>query len=87
MENAQAQVLRVEVTESFERALDNSWRRLREKARAQWENQFAGSDPSDACVSVRIIAASDRQSSPVPCGGFLAKPVPAKTGKVRPSLA
>jgi hypothetical protein len=80
-------MLRIEVRETFERALDDSWRRLRDKARAQWENQLMGSDPSDACASVRIIDPTDKQSSPMPCGGFLAKPPQPETGKVRPRLA
>jgi hypothetical protein len=81
------EIAKIEMIEGLERALDKSWRRLRETARAQWEHQFAGNDPSDACVSVRIVGATDRRSLPVPCGGFLANPPRPKTGKVRPSLA
>jgi hypothetical protein len=81
------EIAKIEMIEGLERALDSSWRRLREKAYTQWESQFAANDPSDACVSVRIVAATDRQLSSVPCGGFLATPARPETGKARPRLA
>ena len=47
----------IESTEAVQRALDNKFRRLVTHARTQWEQRFAGKDPSDACVTVRIVAA------------------------------
>ena len=37
-------------------ALDVSYERVLNTAKAQWEQHFEGSDPADACVSVRITA-------------------------------
>jgi len=37
-------------------ALDVSYARVLKAANEQWEQHFAGSDPSDACVSVRITS-------------------------------
>lgn len=36
--------------------VENNFRRLVENARIKWERSFAGHDPSDACVTVRIVA-------------------------------
>ena len=46
--------LKWETIEGLKWAIDNSYRRLRDAARHEWEQRFAGPDPSDACVSVRI---------------------------------
>jgi hypothetical protein len=48
-------------------ALDVNYGRVLASARAQWERNFEGKDPSDACVSVRI-------SSGKPTAGILKKP-------------
>ncbi|HWM26332.1 MAG TPA: hypothetical protein VNP98_16065 [Chthoniobacterales bacterium] len=42
--------------------------RLFETAQKHWERQFAGKDPSDACVSVRVTS-SDSPKRSVPCAG------------------
>ena len=34
--------------------LDQSYAQLRERARMEWQSRCAGTDPSDACVHVRI---------------------------------
>ena len=47
-------------------ALDVNYARVLASARAQWERNFEGKDPSDACVSVRI-------SSGKPTAGILKK--------------
>jgi hypothetical protein len=66
----QDQMTKYELIEGLQRAIDNSYRRLREKARHEWESRFASNDPSDACVTVRISSA--RIQTPVlPCAGFL----------------
>ena len=48
-------------------ALDMNYARVLATARTQWERNFEGKDPSDACVSVRI-------SSGKPMAGILKKP-------------
>ena len=47
-------------------ALDVNYARVLATAQTQWEQNFAGNDPSDACVSVRI-------SSGKPMAGILKK--------------
>jgi hypothetical protein len=47
-------------------ALDLNYTRVLATAQTQWERNFAGNDPSDACVSVRI-------SSGKPLAGILKK--------------
>lgn len=37
-------------------ALDVNYARVLDAARTQWEHHFAGNDPSDACVTVRITS-------------------------------
>jgi hypothetical protein len=37
-------------------ALDVNYERVLDSARQQWERHFAGNDPSDACVRVRITS-------------------------------
>lgn len=53
-------------------ALDRNYDRLRATAKQQWEHNFAGKDPSDACVSVRITAGDPPRHS-IPCAGILRK--------------
>jgi hypothetical protein len=40
--------------QGLRRALDKSYAQLRERAQAEWQRRYAGRDPSDACVRVRI---------------------------------
>jgi hypothetical protein len=47
-------------------ALDMNYARVLARAETRWERNFAGNDPSDACVSVRI-------SSGKPLAGILKK--------------
>ena len=47
-------------------ALDLNYARVLASARTRWEVHFAGNDPSDSCVSVRI-------SSGKPLAGILKK--------------
>ena len=47
-------------------ALDLNYARVLATAQTQWDQNFAGSDPSDSCVSVRI-------SSGKPLAGILKK--------------
>jgi hypothetical protein len=54
-------------------ALDMAYGRLLETARQEWEHNFAGKDPSDACVSVRV-SPGDSQRLSLPCAGILRRP-------------
>ena len=51
-------------------ALDVNYGRVLASAKAQWERNFEGKDPSDACVTVRI-------SSGKTTAGILKKPAGA----------
>lgn len=53
-------------------ALDVGYERLLEMASESWERNFAGKDPSDACVSIHI-SAGDSQESPLATAGILRK--------------
>jgi hypothetical protein len=66
-------------------ALDMNYARVMEIARNEWEHTFAGKDPSDACVSVRI-SSGDPQKSAVACGGILRKPSRSLLSGNRPGL-
>jgi hypothetical protein len=56
--------------DALRRALDMNYARLRATAKQQWERNFAGKDPSDACVSVRVTG-GDSQPRSLPCAGIL----------------
>ena len=51
-------------------ALDVNYGRVLASAKAQWERNFEGKDPSDACVSVRITSGK-------PTAGIIKKPAGA----------
>jgi hypothetical protein len=56
-----------EVAEGLRHSLNNNFGRLLGAAGREWERRFAGTDPSDACVSVRIsggIRADFRRFAP-----------------------
>jgi len=72
---------------ALRKALDSNYARLLETGKQQWERNFAGKDPSDACVSVRVTA-GDLQRSSLPCAGILRRrPKLLLNGNGRPSLA
>lgn len=48
--------LSVEFAHSMLRAIEKKYGALICAARKEWEHRFAGRDPADACVSVRISA-------------------------------
>ena len=56
--------------DGLRQALDMNYARLLETAKQQWERNFAGKDPSDACVSVRVTS-GDSQRPSLPCAGIL----------------
>jgi hypothetical protein len=80
------EILKVEIIDGLQRALDKNFHRVRENARRNWEAQFTAPDPSDACVSVRISAAPQARLSVVPAAGFLARKTRPQTAKLRPLL-
>jgi hypothetical protein len=43
-----------ELVATFRSTLDKKYQQVLRGAEARWERDFAGKDPSDACVSVRI---------------------------------
>jgi hypothetical protein len=43
-----------ELVEGLQKALEKNYGRILRAAGKEWERRFAGKDPSDACVSVRI---------------------------------
>ena len=55
---------------SLMQSLDMTYARMVETARQRWEHNFAGNDPSDACVSVRV-GSGDSQRLSLPCAGIL----------------
>ena len=71
----------IELIEMLQRAVDRSYRRLREAARADWERLFASKDWSNKRASVRVHPAegSDKKTG-LPGSGFLK---PQKTGSAR----
>jgi hypothetical protein len=72
----------LEVTLRLQYAIDQNYRQILERARSEWERKFAGPDPSDACVSVRIKQpASDSRGDPKPRAGFQAKKSRRSGGK------
>ena len=70
--NATQQLLTDTVTDTrrliagLRQALDMNYARVLATAETQWEQNFAGKDPSDACVTMRI-------SSGKPLAGILKK--------------
>jgi hypothetical protein len=56
----------VDEVAGLERALDKSYTRMRERAKAAWARHDAGKDPSDACVSVRVTPAAESSGSASP---------------------
>jgi hypothetical protein len=81
----QREAEKAEIIAGLRHALDSSYRRFVESARADWERLF-GSDPADACVTVRVAL---DQPSAVRGSGFLKsrRPSTHKVGKRLPGFA
>jgi hypothetical protein len=60
----EAEILKCETIERLQRAIDCNYRRLFESARREWELRFAGKDPSDTCVKVRVATIKASQTMP-----------------------
>jgi len=54
-------------------ALDLNYARLLDGAKNEWDRKYAGKDPSDACVSVRIRSGGSEKIA-LSCGGILKRP-------------
>ena len=52
------EMIKLELIEELQHAIDQNYRRLFDAAKDHWEHSFAGKDPSNTCVSVRIGATS-----------------------------
>ena len=81
---------KLEMIEGLRHALDRNYRRVLQTARADWERLFAGKDPSDACVSVRVtVGDSEPETRSVRGSGFLKarKPSQAKHRRSLPGFA
>lgn len=75
--------------DGLRQALDMNYARLLETAEQEWKRNFAGKDPSEACVSVRV-SSGDSQRVSLPRAGLLRKRGQSQsllTGSGHPSLA
>ena len=52
----------------MEQSLKINYPRLFETVKKHWELSYAGKDPSDACVSIRVSSSESPKRS-VPCAG------------------
>jgi hypothetical protein len=79
-------MLKCEVIERLQRAIDNQYLRLLETTRGHWEQKSAAQDPSDACVRIHIASkTAEAPASGLVCAGYLAKHVSPQAGKIRSS--
>ena len=76
------EVAKAEVIAGLRHALDTQYRRLIQTARADWERLF-GSDPSDACVTVRVSA---KQPETIRGSGFLKSRRPVSKSQSKSSV-
>src|SRR4051812_36186032 len=72
-------ISRCRTRKSLQQALDQTYRRIREAAKTDWNRLFAGQDPSDEAVTVHISKDQMAQElAGIPRAGFLpvrSKPV------------
>ncbi len=84
----QDQMIKYELVEGLQRSIDNSYRRLFESAKQEWERRFAGNDPSDACVSIRIDSfTAETSAKALPRAGYLPKPMRPRNRQMRLRLS
>jgi hypothetical protein len=82
------EAIKCEMIAGLQRAIDRNYRRIVQAAKSDWERLFAGKDPSDACVSVRINSpVSEASTTAVPRAGYLSKPASLPAAKTKPRLA
>ena len=51
-----------QIAEGMLRAIKKNYGRLIATARKEWERKYAGSDPGDSCVTVRINTGKSRET-------------------------
>ena len=75
--------------ESLHKALDQLYHNLVEAAKADWEQLFADSDPSDTCVTVRISKehVADELAGIARAGALPVKRAKSINGKIRRRVA
>jgi hypothetical protein len=78
----QREVDKAEIIAALRHALDVQYRRFCQAARADWERLF-GSDPADACVTVRV---TENQSAAIRGSGFLKSRRPISKPNAKSSL-
>ncbi|SRR6266487_2673937 len=84
----QDQMIKLELVEGLQRAIDYRYRRLFESAKEEWERRFGGKDPSDACASVRIESfTAETSAKALSRAGYLPKPVRPRNRQMRLRLA
>jgi hypothetical protein len=64
VEKIEKELIKLELIEGLQCAIDQNYHRLFEAAKAQWERNFAGNDPSDACVRIRVTTIEETQTMP-----------------------
>ena len=64
VEKIENEMIKCELIEGLQRAIDQNYRRLLEAAKAQWELRFAGKDPRDACARIRVTRIKETQTMP-----------------------
>jgi hypothetical protein len=70
-------IVRDQLTAGMRQSIAARFEQILGAAAADWEKRFAGADPSDACVSVRITTGPARQNGTAG-GGVLTKPARGK---------
>lgn len=78
----QRELAKAEVIAELRHALDFKYRLFVDSARADWERLF-GSDPSDACITVRVAA---DQPAAIRGSGFLKSCRPASDSHGKSSV-
>lgn len=72
----------LELTGRVKHAIDNNFQRIVDNAGNEWQQRFAGKDPSDSCASVRISnVPAAPESSGLPGSGFVKPPKRAAARK------
>jgi hypothetical protein len=84
----QDHMIKYELVEGLQHAIDYSYRRLFESAKQEWERRFAGNDPSDASVSIRIDSfAAETPAKAPPRAGYPPKRMRPRNRQMRLRLS
>lgn len=79
------EISRCRTIESLQRALDHTYRQIREAAKADWNRLLGGQDPSDTSCMVRISKEQIAEElAGIPRAGFASvRPKPINHGRMR----